>query len=309
MIKKKTETNRKGFSMRQKEALTGIFFILPWLIGLCWFFLLNIFQTGAYSFSQIEILPEGGFTRSFIGFENYRFALFENVNFNRELTESLIAMLIDVPMIIFFSLFMALLLNRKFAFRGTVRVIFFLPIIMATAAINNSLDQVMTMMMGGISSVPPELAQAETGFNVGIIVRPLIQFGMPPQLIGYIVDTISHIYVVIRSSSVQIIIFLAALQAIPSALYEVAQIEGASAYESFWKITFPMVSPLILTNVVYTIVDRYTQSNIVEIAHQTAFIGQNFGLASAMSIISTALVCLLLFIAGFGINKYVYYQN
>jgi ABC-type sugar transport system permease subunit len=256
------------------------------------------------------MLDEGGFTLTPVGFNNYRFALFENVNFNRELTGSIIEMLVSVPMIIFFSLFMAMLLNRKFALRGLVRAIFFLPVVMATAAITTTLEQVMLMMMGGVESVSPEVMRTqEAGFDAMSVAFLLLDFGMPPRLIMYVLDALAQLYDVIRASGVQIIIFLAALQAIPKSLYEVCDIEGATAYEAFWKITIPMVSPLILTNVIYTIVDTYSRSTIVDIAHSQAFTNVNFGLSSAMAIVSAIVACLFLFIVGYVISKFVFYYT
>jgi ABC-type sugar transport system permease subunit len=122
----------------------------------------------------------------------------------------------------------------------------------------------------------------------------------------------------IRASGVQILIFLAALQAIPPSMYEVSQIEGATGYEAFWKITIPMVSPLILTNVVYTIVDTFVQSEVVQSARETAFSqvylvegirGFDFGRGSAMALTSSLLACLVLMIVGWAISKYVFYYN
>lgn len=300
---------RKGLSMRQREIVTGILFISPWLVGVCWFFFRNLWQAVRFSFSKLTILDEGGFTLSPVGWRNYTVALFENTEFNRELVNAIFGMLLNVPLIIFFSLFIAMLLNRKFALRGITRAVFFLPVIMATTAITSSLEQVMSMMMGGVSSISPEMAQSQSGFNAMSVAFLLMDFGMPPQIISYIVTAIGQLYQIIRASGVQILIFLAALQSISSSLYEVAQIEGATAYETFWKITFPMVSPLILTNVVYTIVDTFSQSLVLTIAYNTAFTNNNFGLSSAMSIISSLVACLVLLLVSLGVSRYVYYQT
>jgi ABC-type sugar transport system permease subunit len=218
-------------------------------------------------------------------------------------------MLINVPLIIFFSLFMAILLNRAFLGRGLVRAIFFLPVIMATSAIEGSLELIMGMMMGGVSSVPPDVMLAQEGFDAASIAMMLTQFGIPMAIVTYIVDMIAALHTVIRASGVQILIFLAALQAIPPSMYEVAKIEGATGYEAFWKVTIPMVSPLILTNVVYTIVDTFAQSAVVETARDTAISQVNFGLGSAMALISSLVAGLVLVIVGWAISKFVFYYN
>lgn len=295
--------------MRRREAVTGLLFISPWIIGVCWFFFRNMAQALRFSFSSLTILEEGGFTLTYVGWRNYVVALFENTEFNRELANAVFGMLLNVPLIIFFSLFMAMLLNRKFALRGITRVIFFLPVIMATTAITSSLEQVMLMMVGGVSSISPEMAKSQTGFDAMSVAYLLLDFGMPLPIISYIISAIGQLYQIIRASGVQILIFLAALQSIPGSLYEVAQIEGATAYETFWKITFPMVSPLILTNVVYTIVDTFAQSLVLNIAYNTAFTNNNFGLSSAMSIVSSLVACLVLLLVSLGVSRYVYYQT
>ena len=300
---------RKGLTIKQREILSGFLFISPWLFGVIYFFLFNIFQAGRYSVNAIELdTVYGGFSLIPRGMANFRFAVLEHATFNRELVESITDMVVSVPLIIFFSLFMAVALNRQFMGRGMVRAIFFLPVVMATAAIAGSMEMVMRMMMGGVSGVPPEMLEQETAFHAGAIANMLSEFGVPMVFISYILDAIARLYDVMRATGVQILIFLAALQAVPGSMYEVAQIEGATAYETFWKITFPMVSPFILTNVVYTIIDTYTQSTVVQTAFNTAFMLQNFGLSSAMSIISSGTASLVLLVVAWIISRRVFYQ-
>ena len=119
-------------------------------------------------------------------------------------------------------------------------------------------------------------------------------------------DRISDI---INASGVQIIIFIAALQSIPESMYEVAKIEGSTAYETFWKVTFPLVMPHIVTNVVYTVVDSFTQSEVVELAYDTAFTEMNYGLSSVFSLVSTVVTCLILVIVCRFIQKRTFYYN
>jgi ABC-type sugar transport system permease subunit len=221
-------------------------------------------------------------------------------------------MLVNVPLIIFFSLFMAMLLNREFFGRAAVRAIFFLPVVMATSAITGSLDLIAGMMMGGVSSVPPDVALANTGFDANSIAFMLDDFGMPLFIINYIVQAIARLHEVIRASGVQILIFLAALQAIQPSMYEVAQIEGATGYEAFWKITIPMVSPLILTNIVYTIVDTFARSAVVQSSFDTAFKSASdygFGQGSAMALVASFCAGIVLLIVGWGVSKFVFYYN
>jgi ABC-type sugar transport system permease subunit len=145
--------------------------------------------------------------------------------------------------------------------------------------------------------------------NVDYILGVFLDLGLPLGLVDYIVDLVSRIYEIVRASSVQIIIFIAALQSISPELYEVSKIEGATAYETFWKITFPMVTPLILTNVVYTIIDKYVTSEVVNTAYDTAFTTYNCGLSSAMSVLSTIVMCLILTVVCVLISKKTFYYN
>lgn len=154
-----------------------------------------------------------------------------------------------------------------------------------------------------------ELGQASGQFNVLSMVRILSEAGFPITVTEYIIGAVMRIYDIISSSGVQILIFLAALQAVPGSMYEVAKIEGATAYESFWKITFPMVSPLILTNMIYTIIDSFADSTVTRTIYETAFKTQNFGLSAAMAWLYTIVISLLLIIMGIIVSRKTFYQN
>jgi len=306
----KVVKKKKGLTLRKREMVSGLLFISPWLVGVTFFFLYNLFQAARYSFNDIVIdRVYGGFTLHSVGLAHFRHIFMVHGSFERELFTSLGQMVISVPLIIFFSLMMAIILNRQFIGRGAVRAIFFLPVVMASPAIVGAIFQVLAALLGGVGGVPPEMMDAATGFNAMALAFMLVDLGVPVQIIEYIIDAIAMLHNTIRASGVQILIFLAALQAIPPSMYEVAQIEGATGYETFWKITIPMVSPLILTNVVYTIVDTYAESSVVQMALQEAFTNQNFGVASAMSIVSALLVCLVLLLVGWVISKFVFYYN
>lgn len=301
---------KKKLSLKNKRALTGLVFISPWLFGFLYFYLRGILQTIEFSLSDVSALETGGFTTNFIGLDNFQFAFFQDPEFNQIIVNTVVDILVDVPLIIFFSLFMAMLLNGKFRGRTVMRAIFFLPVIMNAGAINSALEFAQQNIVGGVSPVSSEVAAAATeGLNLNTIMMTFTDIGFPVAILEYITGAVSRIYLIVRASGVQIVIFIAALQSIPHALYEVAEIEGATAYETFWKITFPMVSPLILTNIVYTIVDSFVQSEVIEKTQTVAFTNYNYGAGSAMSLVSTILVCIILGISGYIISKKTFYYN
>lgn len=310
---------RKGLTLRRREVIWGLLFISPWLVGIVFFFFLSLVQSAVFSFNNLHIdQTYGGFFLEWVGLEHYRHIFLEHGTFIRELGESIFSMVINLPLIIFFSLFMAILLNRAFLGRSLVRAIFFLPVVMATSAIEGSMELILGMMLGGVTSVPPDVMRVQEGFSAASIAMMLSQFRMPIMIVDYIIEIIAMLHNVIRASGVQILIFLAALQAIPPSMYEVAQIEGATGYEAFWKITIPMISPLILTNVVYTIVDTFVQSEVVETSRTMAFTniylsdgvrGFAFGQGSAMALVSSLAAGLVLLLVGWIISKFVFYYN
>ena len=167
-----------------------------------------------------------------------------------------------------------------------------------------------TMMSGGISSGASEISDAAaSGVDVAYFIELFKNLAMPDKLLDYIVAAVARINDIISASGVKIIIFIAALQSIPGSMYEVAKIEGATAYETFWKVTFPMVMPHIITNVVYTVVDNFAQSDVVQLAYDTCFNEINYGLSSTMSFVSTVIVCVILVLVCGFIQKRTFYYN
>jgi ABC-type sugar transport system permease subunit len=243
--------------------------------------------------------------------ENFIYAFREHGTFKQVLTTSVFDMIIDLPLIIFFSLFMAILLNRQFKGRTLVRMIFFLPVILNSSAISDALELSQQMMAGGISAGSSQMAAEATsaGVDVGYYIGLFTDLAMPETVLDYLVAAVSRINSIITASGVQIVIFLAALQSIPGSMYEVAKIEGATAYETFWKVTFPMVMPHIITNVVYTVIDGFADSQVVTLAYDTAFTDFNYGLSSVFSLVSTAVTCLILVLIVGYIQKRTFYYN
>lgn len=299
---------KKKMSLIQKRAVTGLLFITPWLIGFLWFYLKGFIQAVRFSLSNMQMLETGGYQLDFTGLANFRYALFQDADYNQILVSSIGNMLIDVPLIIFFSLFIAIILNGKFKGRTIFRAILFLPIILNSGAISASIALAQQAVSGGVAAVSSEAAAA-SGVNIEYLLSMLTDLGFPAALADYLIAAVGRIFDIVQASGVQIIIFIAALQSVPGALYEVSQIEGATAYETFWKVTFPMVSPLIVTNVVYTIVDAFVNSEVVQEAYDMAFTNYNWGVSVAMSLMSSLVVCLVLVVIVKLISSKVFYYN
>ncbi len=301
---------KKKMSLSAKRSRTGFLFVLPWLIGFLWFYARSLFMSIQFSLSNLTVSPGGGYTLDFVGLDNFIYAFRAHATYKQVLTTSIGNMLIDVPLITFFSLFMAILLNRKFRGRTLVRAIFFLPVILNSEAIVDAMDLARNMMSGGLSNASAEMAQAaSSGMGIAYYMQMFGSLGIPDVLIEYLMGAVERVSDIINASGVQIIIFIAALQSVPGSMYEVAKIEGATAYETFWKVTFPMVMPHIITNIVYTVVDSFTKSDVVELAYNTAFTESNYGLSSVFSLCSTAITCLILVIVCGFIQKRTFYYN
>jgi len=295
-----------GMSFRTRRTLLGLAFISPWLIGFLLLFAAPLIQSLRFSFSKLSIAP-GGYGLEPVGWANFKESLFVHASFNRVLVDSIAQMALNVPMILFFSLFTATLLNQKFRGRALARSVFFLPVILASSAVAAAESAGLINLMGDANAIEAS-SGAGVSYNILSMVRMLSDVGIPAAFTDYIVEAILRIYDIISSSGVQILIFLAALQSVPGSMYEVARIEGATAYESFWKITFPMVSPLILTNVIYTIIDSFAGSPVTKIIYETAFKTQNFGLSSAMAWLYTLVVGILLIVIGWVLSRRIHYN-
>lgn len=302
---------KKWMTLTRKRSAKGFLFVVPWLIGFLWFYLRSLIMTVQFSLSNLTVRPGGGYTLDFVGLDNFIYAFRAHGTFKQILTTSVADMVIDVPLITFFSLFIAMLLNREFKGRTLVRAIFFLPVILNSDAIVDAMNIARGLMVGGLSNASSEIMEAASNNAISIdyYIQMFTSLGIPVVLIEYVMGVVARISDIISASGVQIIIFLAALQSIPGSMYEVSKIEGATAYETFWKVTFPMVMPHIITVVVYTVVDSFIDSDVVTLAYDTAFDLNNYGLSSVFSLVSTLITCAILALVVWFIQKRTFYYN
>ncbi len=292
----------KKLSLEQKRARTGYLFILPWLLGLLFFFAVPILTSLMYSFSHVTIV-QGGVNTRFAGLSYYKNALFSDERFIPLLVAALKEIAIQVPIIIIFALFISVMLNAEFYGRGLVRSIFFLPLMLSSSVLLSIINSdSYSGDVTGSSSV-----FMVSSFSIGDI---LTQAGLPSGLIKYLTSVIDSIFTMTWQSGVQIILFLAALQSIPPSLKEAASVEGATAWEYFWKITVPMISPMILVNIAFTVIDTFTSysNGVMEfVTSQAANLHYSF--SSAVTWIYFVVISLILFIVVGLFSRKVFYMN
>lgn len=292
-------------SYTQQKALWGMVYVLPWFLGFLFFFLVPLIHSLRYSFSKVDVSSSGISVKS-IGFSNYIEALTVNASFNRTLTEAIVNMVVNVPLIVIFSLFLAVLLNQKFVGRAVARSIFFLPVILASGII---------LQLESDSLIQALNEQAASGGGSLNILRSfemermMLNAGVNETIVNYLTGAVDRIYDIVSQSGVQILIFLAGIQTISPQLYEASTMEGATGYEAFWKITFPMVSPLILVNMIYTIIDSFSRNDMTELIRDVGFTNLNFGLSSAMAWMYFLAIALILAISTYAISKRVFYYD
>lgn len=305
---------KKAVTLEAKKARMGWFFVAPFVLGFFLFFLGIIFNSFQFSFMNIKTDPQQGIMMQHVGFENYLYMLTVDTDFVRNMQNSVRDMVYYIPITIMFSLFIAVILNKKMKGRTLFRAIFFIPVILATGiidkadAMNSVLNAYQGIDVGESMSAAYEMDSLFGTANLTQYLSNILSFS--PMLTAMTVSVASNIYNVVSSSGVQILIFLAGLQGIAPSLYEAAQIEGCSQWECFWKITFPIISPLILTNVVYTVVDSFTSEGNVIMNTISSFLSKaDYGIASAAAWMYFIVIGILMAIVGSVVKRFVFYQN
>lgn len=298
---------RRRLTLTEKRGMVGYLYILPWIIGFLFFFITPVIKTAIYSFNSFD---KETLDATFTGLTNYRYAFFGDNEFPKKLVESLFKM-IDVPLILIFSYFAALLLRNKFKGIGTVKTVFFLTVILSS-----DLFLRMQMSVGDINNAQMNVSMQEsaemfTALQAVDLTRYFVDFGINPAWVNYINDAISNIFFIMIRSGVQIFIFLASLHSIPNSMYEAANMEGSTAWENFWKITFPMTSPIIMVNGIYTIVDSFGSflNPVVQYINSIAFTSFEFGYSSALSWIYFLCVFLIIGFVYLVFRKKIFYQT
>jgi len=294
---------RLSLSLDKKRVLVGLAFLSPFLVGFVLFFAYPFLQAIAFSLSELQVTMEG-YELDYIGLENFRQALFVNPDFNRTLVESVSTTLAHIPAVIIFSFFIANLLNQEFKGRWLARLIFFIPIILASGVvIELEMENIMHEEM---------VEEAEFMLGGGQMIRSVMgQLQLPGEFVSYIFTIVEEIPEILEQSAIPILIFLAGLQSIPGSLYESANIDGATGWEKFWKITWPLLTPLFLVNSVYIVVISLTsvRNPMVGFIQDQAWGAGGYGISVAMSIVYFVCIMVMLGLVMGVISRNVYYME
>ena len=305
---------RKIASLDKRKARAGWLFVLPFLIGFVCVYLPIVVDSIWLAFTELTMLPDG-YVLTFVGLENFEYALTKDASFVQVLLSGLGQLAFEVPAILLFSLFMAVLLNQKMAGRAAFRAIFFLPVVLSTGIMESiEISNILGSSLGESSGIDDGSGGGAAG-NQNDIVSTLdvetlfANMKIGTELVTYVVDIINDIYSIVNRSGVQMLIFLAGLQSISPAIYEACRIDGATGWETFWKITFPMISPMILVNAVYTIIDSFTtESNAVMSYIERVSVANKVRGAAMSWMYFLIVVAILAAVAGI-MSMFVFYQR
>ena len=304
-MKKQKQTNKLA-GLQRRKAISGYFFIAPFIIGFLMFMVKPMFTSLYMSFCDVEITP-GKVINHWAGFVNFYNAFRVDPDYAQNLTNELGRMVLYSVGIIVFSFFVSLILNTEFKCRALVKAVFFLPVIISSGVIlgleeNNSL---MAQLANTVEV---------TANNVSItayLQEVLRTANIGSKAYEWVFEIIDNIYDIASASGIQIIIFLSGLQTISSSMYEAADIEGCTKWESLWKITFPMVSSVFLVNWVYTVVDFCMRSDnaVMKKINTVMLVQLDYGPAACMAWTYFGIVALFIAITSFFISKGVYYND
>lgn len=242
----------KKLKYEAKKKWIGFAFAVPWIIGFITFFLAPMMISIRFSISNVSP-GVTGITYEYIGFGNFKYLFVSDPDFTVTMMKTVGTVFKDLLLVIAFSLFMALILVQNFKGRLIARTMAFLPVIVASGAVLGIIngDSYSGQMMQGASSQ----------MQLSVLSEILENTGLGSDAISSVVGAVSSIFEVVWKCGIQTLIFMAGLQAIPISVKEAAKVEGATSWEFFWKITFPMLLPMLQLNVIYTIINSFTDSS------------------------------------------------
>ncbi len=264
---------------QKQKYIWGVIFTIPWMVGMALFFLPSFIQSIWWSFNRVAP-TSNGLTITFNGISNYielfrNYVIDGNNVFSVQLYLFVQNLVIDLPIILIFSILIATFLNKPFKGHKLIKAIFFIPVIYNFTLISDTLSKGFGQYIDASTGADQMFVQQLAGFFMDI--------GIGTSLMAIVLNAVERIFMIVNLSGIQILIFIAAIQSIPNQLYEAAKMEGATKYEMFWKITIAMITPLILTAAVFTVVDSFTRAPIYRFLDY-AMTQNRYGLAATISV-------------------------
>lgn len=236
----------------------GYLFVAPWVIGIILFVIGPIFTFLSYGFCDL-VFSESGMEATFVGLKHYKEVFFETPYYADKFLSSLSSLITSLPIIVALSMILAIVLNQNFKGRTLARAVFFLPVIIASSCVMDVLNG-FNMSSEITSSVSAGAAEQSSEFMEVIDFVALLEgLNLPGYINDLLVTYLNSTFNLIWSCGVQILLFVAGLQTIPSQLYEAGKVEGISAWEQFWYITFPMLGRIVMLVIFYTMVELFTE--------------------------------------------------
>lgn len=289
--------------MQKRNERWGWLFVLPWFIGAVYFFLVPMIQSGMYAFSKVSMI--GGATKyTFVGLDNFIYLFTVDANFLPNLSESLGKMIYQVPVIVVFSLLIAMVLRGKYVGHTFFRAMFFFPVVIASGVVITILrDQV---MMTGSATTAQQQAYM---FSLPAFDGLTELFGMPEFVVSLADSVVNGFFDIVWKSGVQIILLLAAVNHISPSSYEAADIEGATAWEKLWKITIPMISPTILVVLIYSIIDSFTDYSNKVMKMIDEFAGNiNYEYSTTIGLVYFLTILVFIGLVNFAMGRFIHYS-
>ena len=266
---------KKQITEIQRRRRAGLLFTAPFIIGFLCFYFQPLLTSLYYTFLDVQPAKGGGITLDWYGLGNYQYLFNKETDYWQSLLDTLKNMALTTPVILVFSLFISVILNQKFRGRMLARAVFFMPVVVTSGII-------MSIVKGDTFIDTVESGASTTVFKAAGMTKILEGMNLPNDIVNIFSTLVNSTFDTLWKCGVQILLFLAALQSVSPQLYEAAKIEGATGWEVFWKVTFPNVAPIILVNLIYTIIDSITDASnkLMKSINATAFSKLKYSLAS-----------------------------
>lgn len=289
---------KRQISIEKRRSLAGFTFIAPWIIGFFVLYIYPLIMSLVYTFNELNPVTS---ELSWAGISNYIYLFREDPDYLPTLLDSLKKSLYSVPSILVFSMVVSLLVNQKMPYSRFFRGIFFLPIIITSGVVLNIIqgDSMSSLLMSG--------ERSSGMFEMVVLRNDLIALGLGETIVDFVMNLANDVFNLSWRSGVQILLFLTAMSSINPSVYEAADIDGCTAWERFWKITLPLVMPMTLVNIIFTLTEQFvTRNAVLDMVINTAN-NMKFSLSSTIAWTYFVIITVIIAVIYLLVNKRITY--